>query len=96
MATELDAGLGLSAKQLAGCFAEHDRSWVASKLGPFIPRQRTCQRLLRHVRFVLPTLAKEGSNADFRRLDLPRPLRALNLQCLKLFNDNKGQITQLL
>jgi hypothetical protein len=48
------------------------------------------------VRRQKPTLAKEGSNADFRRLDLPRPLRALNLQCLKLFNDNKGQITQLL
>ena len=42
-----------------------------------------------------PTLAKEGSNADFRRLDLPRPLRALNLRCLKLLHDNKGS-TQLL
>jgi hypothetical protein len=29
------------------------------------------------------------------RLDLPRPPRALNLQCLKLLHDDKGQITQL-
>jgi hypothetical protein len=44
-----------------------------------------------------PTYVCIGSEARRRalRLDLPRPLRALNLQCLKLLHDDKGQITQL-
>ena len=38
---------------------------------------------------------KKDQNADVSRLDLPLSLRALNLQCLKLLHDNKGQIAQL-
>jgi hypothetical protein len=38
--------------------------------------------------------ADVDQNADVSRLDLPLTLRALNLQCLKLLQDNMGQITQ--